>query len=106
MQFIKLATLLSGAALAAAANTITFVSQDATDRTIYFTSNPGSASVASAVVPGLQSVTVNIPGGWQGNFYSVSAGKPNIPGMLGEVAFNSWGDRPSLTSRPSWTPMT
>jgi hypothetical protein len=90
MQFSKLATLLSGAAIAAAANTITFVSQDSTDRTVYFTGNPGAGVIAATLVPGLQSVSVDVPQNWQGNFYSVSAGQPNVPGMLGEVAFNSW----------------
>ena len=90
MQFSQLATLLSGAALAAAANTITLVSQDSTDRTVYFTGNPGAGVIPATFVPASQSVVVNVPQDWQGNFYSVSAGQPNVPGMLGEVAFNSW----------------
>jgi hypothetical protein len=91
MQFFTLATLLSTVAVAAAANTVTFLSQDSIKRTIYFTSNPGSSNIDSVVVPGGESVVVNIPQKWQGNWYSVSEGKPNVPGMLGEVAFNSWG---------------
>jgi len=90
MQFLKLAAFLATAALAAAANTITFVSQDSAKRTIYFTSNPGSAQIGNVIVPGGAKVAVTIPDKWQGNFYSVSDGSENIPGMLGEVAFNSW----------------
>jgi hypothetical protein len=91
MQFFKLAAILSSAAMAAAANTVTFVSQDSTKRTVYFTASPGSSDVKTIVVPGRASVTVSIPHAWQGNWYSVSEGATNVPGMLGEVAFNSWG---------------
>ncbi|KAH8888898.1 hypothetical protein GQ53DRAFT_826095 [Thozetella sp. PMI_491] len=91
MQFLKLATFLSAAAMAAAANTVTFVSQDSTERTIYFTANPGSSAISTIVVPGKATVTVSIPHAWQGNWYAVSKGATNVPGMLGEVAFNSWG---------------
>jgi hypothetical protein len=91
MQFLTLASFLSTAALVAG-NSVTFQAQDSTTRTIYFTSNPGSALIDSVVVPGSGTAKVNFPHGWQGNWYSVSDGAENKPGMLGEVAFNSWND--------------
>ncbi|KAL1870289.1 hypothetical protein VTK73DRAFT_2703 [Phialemonium thermophilum] len=90
MQF-TLASLLAAAALASA-NSITFVSQDNTDRTVYFTSNPGSEELPSVTVPAGSTQKVEFPYGWAGNYYSVSAGADNVPGMLGEVNFNAWGD--------------
>ncbi|KAJ9148302.1 hypothetical protein NKR23_g5057 [Pleurostoma richardsiae] len=92
MQFLKLASLLASAALVSATNTVTFVSLDDVDRTIYWTGNSGSSSIEDTAVAGGQNVTVEVPESWVGNFYSVSSGKENTPGMLGEIAFNSWGD--------------
>ncbi|OLN84889.1 hypothetical protein CCHL11_03888 [Colletotrichum chlorophyti] len=89
MQF-SLLTLLGSAVLAAAGNTVTFKSLDETDRTVHFTPNAGLASVESVKVPGNGEITVDIPGGWIGNWYSISEGEENVPGMLGEVAFNGW----------------
>ncbi|KAM7194961.1 hypothetical protein V8F20_007687 [Naviculisporaceae sp. PSN 640] len=90
MQFTKLISLLAAAVVATAENTVTFVSQDSIDRTVFFTSNPDSADLPDVVVPGHQNVTVSFPQGWQGNWYAVQEGEPNVPGMLGEVAFNGW----------------
>ncbi|KAL2018323.1 hypothetical protein VTK56DRAFT_926 [Thermocarpiscus australiensis] len=90
MQLLKLAVLLAAAALGSAENTVTFVSQDSVDRTVYFTGNPGMPAIDPVQVAGRKNVTVEFPYGWTGNFYAVSAGAPNVPGMLGEVAFNSW----------------
>lgn len=89
MQFLKLASLLSLAALASA-NTVSFQSLDQIGRTIYFTGNAGLAVIEPVSVPGGQTVTVDIPEGWCGNFFSVSAGEPVVPGMLGEVCFQAW----------------
>ncbi|POS72274.1 DNase1 protein [Diaporthe helianthi] len=90
MQHITLA-LLASASLAAAANQITFLSMDDTDRTVHFTPNAGLAWLEPTDVPAGQNVTVTIPDYWIGNYYSISSGADNIPGMLGEVNFNSWG---------------
>jgi hypothetical protein len=90
MQFKTLA-LVATATLAAARNTVTFVSQDELHRTIYFTGNPESAQIAPVRVEGDHNRTVEIPTGWIGNFYAVTDGYPDVPGMLGEFAFNSWG---------------
>lgn len=92
MRFTTFTALLSTAVLGAVAdNTVTFVSQDATDRTIHFTGNAGMPTIEDVKVPGHKNVTVDIPHGWVGNWFSVSEGEPVVPGMLGEVAFNSWG---------------
>lgn len=91
MQFInKLATLAIAAATAVQANTVTFVSQDSTSRTIIFTPTDGQASVDSITVAGGATETVTIPQGWIGNWYSVSEGAADTPGMLGEVTFQGW----------------
>ncbi|KAL2760726.1 hypothetical protein ACRALDRAFT_1059517 [Sodiomyces alcalophilus JCM 7366] len=90
MKFAQVLSLLSSAALAAAANTVTFVSLDDTDRTIYFTPNAGREEIDSVKVAAGDNVTAEIPDGWIGNWYSISAGQPNVPGMLGEVAFQGW----------------
>lgn len=90
MQYSTL-TLLASATLAGAINQITFVSMDGTDRTVHFTPNAGLPSVEPTDVPARQNVTVTIPGAWIGNYYAVSSGADNTPGMLGEVNFNSWG---------------
>ncbi|KAK1760783.1 DNase1 protein [Echria macrotheca] len=91
MKFSKTLALLASAVLASADNTITFISQDALGRTIYFTGNPGSAPVAPVHVAGGENKTVPIPPHWVGNYYAVTDGQPNIPGMLGEFAFDAWG---------------
>jgi hypothetical protein len=89
MKFFR--TLLAAAGLASATNTVTFMSQDSTERTIYFTQNPGFDSINATTVPGNTNVTVEFPTGWIGNFYAVSKGSPNLAGMLAEVAWDSWG---------------
>ena len=91
MQIIKALTLLATAALATAENTITFINQDDSDRTIYFTGNPGTEAIAPVKVGGLGNATAQIPHGWVGNFFAIVDGEPVIPGMLGEFAFNAWG---------------
>ncbi|KAK0727922.1 DNase1 protein [Lasiosphaeria miniovina] len=90
MQFFKIASLLAAAVLATAENTITFISQDDDYRTLYFTGNPGMTEIKPVQVQGLTNVTVDIPYQWIGNFFAVVDGQPVVPGMLGEVAFNSW----------------
>lgn len=90
-SFMKLASLLAAAGLAMA-NTVTFKSLDKTDRTIIFTPNAGKPEIPSVKVAAGDDLTVDFPHGWIGNWYSVSEGAPDIPGMLGEVAFNGWND--------------
>ncbi|KAG7116860.1 hypothetical protein HYQ44_006487 [Verticillium longisporum] len=84
MQFSQLMSLFGAAALVAATNTVTFVSLDQTDRTIYFTPNAGFPEVASVEVPAGQSIKSELPQSWIGNWYSVSAGADNIPGIPGD----------------------
>ncbi|GAP93105.1 putative DNase1 protein [Rosellinia necatrix] len=87
----QLAAFAAAAATLASANSITFVNQDATQRTIVFTPNAGLQQIDSVVVPGMGQLKVNFPDAWIGNAYSVSDGKPNVPGMLAEVTFQGWG---------------
>lgn len=89
MHFSKILSLVGSAALVAA-NTVTFVSLDGTDRTINFTPSAGKAGINSVRVAGGERVKVNIPDSWIGNWHSISAGKTGSPGMLGEVAFQGW----------------
>lgn len=89
MQFFTLASLLAAAALASA-NTVTFKALDSVTRTVYFTPNAGGNDLSEVTVPGGGSTKVDFPQGWVGNFYAVSDGQQNVPGMLGEVAFNGW----------------
>ncbi|ROT39236.1 DNase1 protein [Sodiomyces alkalinus F11] len=95
MKFTQTLSLLGFAALAAAVkltNTVTFISLDDTERTVYFTPSEGHEEIDSVKIAGGDNITTKIPEGWIGNWYSVSAGKPNVPGMLGEVAFQGWND--------------
>jgi hypothetical protein len=91
MLFQHLATLALYAALAAA-NSVTFVSLDDINRTIYWTPSVPNPQIAATRIPARATVRVDIPDGWYGNCYSVSDGKPNVPGMLGEVTFQGWND--------------
>lgn len=84
-----LATLLVSAA-AVIANTVTFKSLDNQLRTVYFTPNAGHAEVDSVVVEGGDSVKVDFPEKWQGNFIAVHGDGPKVDGMLGEVSFEAW----------------
>jgi len=91
MQFSTLFAATSALFSLASAGIVHFVNQDSTTRTIVFTPNPGYATIASLKVTGLATVSQEFPTGWIGNWYSVSAGAIDIPGMLGEVAFDSYG---------------
>jgi len=96
MHFSKIASLVASMAALAQAfgggNTVTFQSLDEVDRTIYFTPNAGLAWLPSVELPAGANVPVDIPHGWIGNFFGVVKGQPQVPGMLGEVAFNGWND--------------
>jgi len=93
MQFFKsIIAVTALASITSATNTLTFVSQDSTDRSIFFTSAFGLAPVGPLVLKGLQTVTTEIPEQWSGNFWGVIDGDENIgSGALGEMTFNAWG---------------
>lgn len=94
MQFFAniAAAAVLAASLVSATNTVTFLNQDETNRTIVFTASYGQPAVENVKVAGNDQIKVEIPNGWQGNWYSIDAGAPATPGMLGEVAFNGWND--------------
>ncbi|KAI2643181.1 hypothetical protein GGS21DRAFT_2367 [Xylaria nigripes] len=86
-----LAAFAVAATTLAGANSITFINQDATQRTIVFTPNAGLQQMESVVIPGNKETTVKFPDAWIGNAYAVSNGAPMVPGMLAEVTFQGWG---------------
>jgi hypothetical protein len=77
-------------ATSALAGSVHFINQDGTERTIYFTQNLGLPSIPALTIPGYETANQAFPEGWIGNWYSVSKGKNNIPGMLGEVRFDGF----------------
>ncbi|KAI1437306.1 hypothetical protein GGR50DRAFT_94951 [Xylaria sp. CBS 124048] len=87
----SLVALATMAATLVNANTITFINQDSTSRTIVFTGNSNVAKLPNVVVPGNRQVRVTFPNAWVGNAYSVSQGQPFVTGMLAEFAFAGWG---------------
>jgi len=89
MRF-SVSIILAAMAAVASANTVEFISQDSTDRTIIFTEQEGQPKVNSLELKGLSNASVDFPHGWIGNFYSVSKGQPNVPGMLGELRWDGW----------------
>ncbi|KAM3068958.1 hypothetical protein ACMFMG_004135 [Clarireedia jacksonii] len=91
MQFSTLFAAASALFTLATAGTVHFVNQDSITRTIVFTPNPGYAAIASITITGLSTFNQSFPTGWIGNWYSVSEGETDIPGMLGEVAFDTYG---------------
>lgn len=91
MQLSTFLVAASGlASLAYAANTVHFVNQDETDRTIWFTAQSGYTTPDNLQVAGLSTANQTFDEGWIGNFYSVSAGKANTTGMLGELRFDGY----------------
>ncbi|KAI0410505.1 hypothetical protein F5X98DRAFT_98002 [Xylaria grammica] len=87
-----IALTATAATLASASNSITFVNQDAAQRTIYFTSSVGHQQIDTVVIPGYDEAKVDVPDAWIGNAYSVSEGSPNVVGMLAEFTFQGWND--------------
>ncbi|CAG8952946.1 hypothetical protein HYFRA_00007661 [Hymenoscyphus fraxineus] len=71
-------------------NKVHFVNQDSTQRTIHFTPQIGTPPIAPLSLNASGSATATFPIGWIGNWYSVSKGRKNIPGMLGEVRFDGY----------------
>lgn len=90
MQFSNTLVALLASAGTVAANTVTFLSQDSVGRTIVFTPNAGYPSLDKIYVDGHGSAVAEFPSGWIGNWYAVSDGAQDSPGMLGEVAFQGW----------------
>ncbi|KAJ3562261.1 hypothetical protein NPX13_g8630 [Xylaria arbuscula] len=86
----QIAAITATAAALASANSITFVNQDATQRTIVFTPNAGLQQIDDVVIPGNGESKVDIPEYWIGNAYSVSEGAERNPGMLAEFTFQGW----------------
>lgn len=75
----------------ASANSIKFVNQDGTQRTVYFTPSAGMATIDSVTIAGNSDATVQFPTGWIGNAHAVEEGQENTgKGMLAEVAFDGW----------------
>ncbi|TPX10878.1 uncharacterized protein E0L32_008084 [Thyridium curvatum] len=94
MQYFKIASLLAAAiASVQATNIVTLKSLDDVDRTVYFTPSAGHAEIAAVQVAAGQSVDVEIPFQWIGNWHGVQKGQANVPGMLGEVTFDGWGGK-------------
>lgn len=89
MQFLRTDICICFITLAFA-NSVYFVNQDATTRTIVFTSNPGQTSVEPIHVEGNSATYQKFPVGWAGNWYSVRQGATDMPGILGEVRFNGF----------------
>ncbi len=93
MYFVsQLAALAFTAATMVSANTLTFINQDSTKRTIVITPSAGHEQISSVEIEGLGQAEVSFPQGWIGNAYSVSEGEANNPGMLAEVTFQGWND--------------
>jgi hypothetical protein len=91
-QLVAAAALTALRAHKAAAQSVNFVNQDGIERSVVFTPAAGQAGIPSLRVPGYQSVRQPFPGGWEGNWFATPAGAPPVPGMLGEVRFDGYGD--------------
>lgn len=94
MQFFKSIIAISAlASIASATNTLTFVSQDAKDRTIFFTPAYNQPTVEPVVLKGHTTSVTEIPYQWSGNFWGVIEGDENVgTGTLGEMNFNAFDD--------------
>jgi len=90
MQYTFTAIVAAFVSAVAATNNMQFVNQDSTTRTVYFTGNPGLTIIEPLIILGNSNANQTFDEGWTGNFYSVSDGAVNKPGMLGEIAWNSW----------------
>ncbi|KAI1004623.1 hypothetical protein K3495_g3594 [Podosphaera aphanis] len=85
-----LALIISALVVLTTANSVHFVNQDATKRTVIFTPHAGGTEIPSLTVLGNSAAHQAFPHAWGGNWYSVSEGAPNVPGMLGEVFFDGY----------------
>ncbi|RKF55978.1 putative dnase1 protein [Erysiphe neolycopersici] len=73
-----------------AANSVHFVNQDIITRTIVFTPERGQPQISSVIIKGNSAEHKMFPFGWTGNWYSVSEGAADVPGILGEVRFDGF----------------
>jgi hypothetical protein len=92
MQFFSTIFAATALATVASAGSVHFVNQDSIQRTIIFTPNTGLEPIPELVIPGSETANQTFPNGWIGNWYSVSDGAENVPGMLGEVRFNGFAE--------------
>jgi hypothetical protein len=93
MQFfstILLAASALASLVAAGPNAVHFVNQGSEKRTIYFTAQEGLPTIKKLSIEGHKTANQTFPTGWIGNFYSVSKGAANVPGMLGELRFDGY----------------
>jgi hypothetical protein len=90
MFSLKTIVSFAFAASLASANSVTFVNQDATQRTLVFTADIAHEKLDDVTIPSFQEVTVNFPGSWIGNVFSVSEGAPRVTGMLAEFVFQGF----------------
>ena len=81
---------LAAAASAVNAAAVTFKTLDDVTRQIIFTPSPGSPEIESVTVSSAQDTTVQFPDHYEGNFYAVTEGSEDKPGMLGELLFGGW----------------
>ncbi|KAK0674141.1 hypothetical protein QBC41DRAFT_333170 [Cercophora samala] len=88
--FSQLTLALAWVGTALAEPKVTFLNQDHKHRTIVFTPSVPHKKIEPLRVPAHQEVTQSFPHGWVGNWWSVTDGKPWVPGMLGEVTFNGY----------------
>jgi hypothetical protein len=90
MRFSLYTFAAAALATLARAGSITIKNLDETTRSIVFTPSPGSPDIPTCIVPGFDSIVVQIPQSWVGNLYSCNEGAPNTAGILAEFSFNSW----------------
>jgi hypothetical protein len=94
MQFFTTiaSAALALATLASCTNTVLFINQDNFTKNVVFTSQAdlGLAPMPNLIIPGFGSANQTFAAGFIGNWYSFNDGSDNVPGMLGEVSFNSW----------------
>jgi hypothetical protein len=89
---LAISTLVATALAAlASAGTIEFRNLDPKTRNIIFTPQVGMPAIASITLSQSEPTkVVQMPHGWIGNCYAIVDGAPDVPGMLGEFAFDGW----------------
>jgi hypothetical protein len=85
-------SILIGASLLglASAASVSFINQDSIPKTIVITASEGNQVIEDVIIGGNSEVTVDFPKYWIGNWYTVNHGNEDLPGVLGEVAFNAY----------------
>ncbi|KAK4159370.1 hypothetical protein QBC43DRAFT_327360 [Cladorrhinum sp. PSN259] len=81
--------LLLAASMAVNAAKVTFINQDDVPRTLIFTPSVanGHPYLPDLNVAPYQTVSMDFPWDWEGNWYAITQGAPRETGMLGEVKF-------------------